>query len=178
MIYSFQGIRDLLSSGELGISPLNEHSIGPSSIDLRLGNNYLVYRSGQEIVIGESEAEFDVLPIPDKGLKLLPGEFVLASTLERVKLGASIQGFIDTKGDVARAGVQVHSCDGHIDPGSDHTITLEISNRNSIPVTLKPGVYVCQLFVHALERPTSRPYSGKYHGQDLPTAYRTKKAGS
>ena len=105
---------------------------------------------------------------------LSPGEFILGTTIEEVSISAKFAGRIETKGSIARAGIQVHNSDGHIDPGFRGHITLEITNmQRNTSIKLIPGIYVCQLFVYQLSSPTDRPYKGKYFGQDKPTPFRS-----
>lgn len=171
MILADWQLRELIKTGELGVDPFDEAAVGPTSIDLRLGRTIVVYKS-EVIDLGRSDPQTEEIEIDEVlGFRLEPGGFVLAHTLERIRMPNGYQGFIETKGDIARAGVQVHNGDGHVDPGSDHTITLEVTNFNTIPVILRPGIWFCQIFVHQLSAPCERPYGGKYLGQSKPTAY-------
>ena len=164
-------LRDLVASGELGLDPFVDAAVGPTSIDLRLGRTVVVYRS-KVIELGRDDPETEEFEIDaESGFRMAPGAFLLASTLERVRMPNGYQGFIETKGDIARAGIQVHNGDGHVDPGSDHTVTLEVTNLNSVSVVLRPHIWFCQIFIHRLSAPCERPYSGKYLGQSKPTAY-------
>ena len=171
MILPDHALRSLIESGTLIIDPYESSSIGPTSIDLRVGGTIVVY-SSTRIDLGRMTP--DVVKIdmdPESGYELPPSGFVLARTLERIQMPNGFQGFIETKGDIARAGLQVHNGDGHVDPGSNHTITLEITNLNTIPVVLRPGIWICQLFVHELSGLCERPYAGKYLGQSDPSSY-------
>lgn len=172
MILCDRDLTRALADGAIGVDPLQESQIGPTSIDLRLAPVLLRYEATR-IELGRTHPatrEFEINA--EDGYCLNPGDFVLGCTFERIRLANGYQGFIETKGDVARAGLQVHNCDGHVDPGSDHCITLEISNQNVIPVVLYPMVLVCQIFVHTTSGPCNKVYAGKYHGYKKPTGYR------
>nr|BBH94448.1 dCTP deaminase [Thermogemmatispora argillosa] len=172
MILSDRDLKALLAAGLLVIEPWEERQLGPTSIDLRLGARLVKYR-GSRLELGKEPPAIEEIKIdPQQGYELRPGEFILGCTLERIRIPNGYQGFIETKGDIARAGLQVHNGDGHIDPGSDHVLTLEITNLNSIPVVLYPGLFICQLFIHQLSSPCLREYRGKYFGQQGPTIYR------
>jgi dCTP deaminase len=172
MILCDRDIRKALATKTIEIDPMLDSQIGPTSIDLRLGALLLRYTT-ERIELGRTHPETTEVEIcPQNGYCLGPGEFVLGCTLERVHLSNGYQGFIETKGDVARAGLQVHNCDGHVDPGSNHHITLEISNQNVVPVVLYPAVLICQIFIHTLSGPCDKVYQGKYFGQSKPTTYR------
>jgi len=105
------------------------------------------------------------------GYCLNPNEFVLGCTKEKIYIPNGYQGFIETKGNVARAGIQIHNADGHVDPGSDHVVTLEIKNNNTIPIVLFPNILICQLYIHKLTSECEKIYNGKYWGQTKPTKY-------
>jgi dCTP deaminase len=156
----------------LGIEPFDESQVGPSSIDLHLGTTLVKYTESV-IELGKSSPLFNEISIdPEKGYVLKPNELVLGCTMERVRMPNGYQGFVETKGDIARAGIQVHNMNGHVDPGSDHIITLEISNNNSIPIVLYPRIRFCQLYVHTLSGQCEKLYHGKYFGQTKPSTYK------
>ena len=71
---------------------------------------------------------------------------------------------------LGRLGLIVHATAGFVDPGFSGTLTLEITNFNSVPIVLRPGLPVAQLSLMALDRPAERPYGhpelgSHYHGQ-------------
>ncbi|MEP6693919.1 MAG: dCTP deaminase, partial [Chloroflexota bacterium] len=66
---------------------------------------------------------------------------------------------------------------GFIDPAWDGHITLELSNVNTIPITLYPGMRIGQLSFFPLSSPAERPYGSpelgsSYQGQIGPTPSR------
>lgn len=173
MILSDRDLKILLNSKILEIQPMDLSQIGPTSIDLRLGSTLVKYGCDR-IELGKPIAKSEEIEIemnPNKGYTLIPGDFVLGCTLEKVLMPNGYMGFIETKGNIARAGIQVHNVDGHIDPGTNHNITLEIKNNNSIPIVLYPKIFICQIFVHCLSSLCEKPYNGKYLGQKKPTVY-------
>lgn len=92
---------------------------------------------------------------------------------ESIYIPEGYQGSIETKGNIARAGIQIHNGDGHIDPGFYGNITLEISNmhRKNISVQLFSDIYICQLFIHKLSSPGDSLYEGRYSNHTRPTIY-------
>jgi dCTP deaminase len=172
MLLSSTDLHQRLSTGSLGVAPLAEDAIGPASIDLHLSPVLRRY-SAQVIELGRTVPDYEELLIPDTGFDLPPGDFVLGMTLERVQIPTDLHGTIETKGDIARAGLRVHANDGHVDAGTDGHITLEIINQHhrDVIVRLRPGVAICQLFLSVLSSETDRPYRGKYSHQRVPTTY-------
>ena len=161
-----------LAEGDLVIDPLADGAIGPASIDLRLAPVLRRYRP-QTIELGASVPDYEEIAVPAAGFDLEPGEFVLGMTLEHVRIPRDLHGILETKGDVARAGIRIHANDGHVDAGTDGHITLEIFNqhRRAVTVRLHAGVRVCQIYLSTLSSSTDRPYHGKYAHQRTPTTY-------
>src|SRR2546428_180756 len=66
-----------------------------------------------------------------------------------------------------------------IDPAWDGHITLELSNVNTLPITLYPGMRIGQLSFFPLSSAAERPYGSpelgsSYQGQTGPTPSRYK----
>ena len=179
-LLSDHDIKKLIEEGKLQIDPYDPGSINPISIDLRLGSVLVQYPS-QTIKIGKNKPLSCEQDITGSTYILHPGEFILGTTKERVCIPNGYLGVIETKGDIARAGIQVnnsakiqvHNNDGHIDPGFCGHITLEIKNMNSneVCVELVPDVLICQLFIGKLSSLCDSPYNGKYLNQIKPTTY-------
>ncbi len=171
MVLSDRDLLKLIENGDLKITDFDIKQLGPTSIDLRL-NPHIVKYSCEKVDLCKSEFITNDIIIDENGYELLPSEFIVASTYEKVTIPNGYQAFIETRGCIARAGLQVHNADGHIDPGSDHVITLEIVNNNNIPVIIYPNMYICQIFILKLTSECDKPYSGKYLGQTTPTIYK------
>jgi deoxycytidine triphosphate deaminase len=79
--------------------------------------------------------------------------------------------FIPThNSSLGRLGLIVHATAGFVDPGFRGSLTLEITNFNSVPIVLRPDLPIAQLSFMALDRPAERPYGhpdlgSHYHGQ-------------
>ena len=163
MYLSNVDILKALDEGELTISPFNESLLGPTSIDLRLSKHIAIYEEGIIKINKECPALIHK-EIPNSGYTIQPGGFVLGATIEHVQISNGFQAFVETRGNAARAGLQVHNADSHIDPGTNHHITLEIKNQNTIPITIYSGISICQLYIAMLATPTSQPYCECEHG--------------
>ena len=170
MVLSDKSLKELLSRNDLVITPYSEDQLGPTSIDLHLGHSIVKYTCAS-VDLKQNQNSYTSFQIPSEGYAIQPGEFILASTYEKVTIPNGYQGFVETRGSIARAGLQVHNTDGHIDPGSDHVITLEIVNNNNIPVIIYSGISICQIFLIKLTTLCDKVYCGKYLGQTVLTTY-------
>ena len=124
MILSDKTIRSLLLSGELGISPIDDIQIQPASVDVRLGNSFSVLESGSNAVL-KMDSPIQYRSIVDETFLLLPGQFVLASTMEYFRLPDNITAFVEGRSSIGRLGLFIENA-GWVDPGFEGEITLEL----------------------------------------------------
>ena len=94
---------------------------------------------------------------------VMPGMFILASTVERFKMPGDLVGIVHDKSSWARRGIAVQNT--VIEPGWQGWLTLEISNHSVHSVSLKRGMPIAQIMFHRLDEPTVMPYKGKYDQQ-------------
>jgi dCTP deaminase len=168
-------IRELIESGRIVIDPFDPSMIQPASVDIRLGNSFRVFHNHriQSIDLGDPPrdlTEHVEIDVADGTFVIHPGEFVLGTTQEYVEIPEDIVCRIEGKSSIGRLGLVVHATAGFVDPGFQGTLTLEIANFNSVPIVLRPGLFICQLSFMALDRAAERPYGhpelgSHYHGQ-------------
>ena len=182
MLLSDRDLRQAISSGRLGLSPYDETMLQPASIDVRLDRAFLVFESHRAAHIDPAAEQPDltrlVEPAEGEPFVLHPGEFVLASTYERVRLPDDLAARLEGKSSLGRLGLITHSTAGFIDPGFDGHVTLELSNLATLPLLLWPGMKVGQLCVFQMTGAAEFPYGSvergsRYQGQRGPTASRS-----
>jgi len=163
MILSDRTIRQMLREGSLQISPLDEQQIQPASVDVRLGDTFsIVEDSSSGIITMESEIRYKTIQA-DTYL-LLPGQFVLATTMEYFVLPDDLTAFVEGRSSLGRMGLFIQNA-GWVDPGFRGEITLELYNANRCAIELKAGRRVGQLVFAKMDQPAENPYRGKYQGQ-------------
>jgi dCTP deaminase len=163
-------IQGLMETGQIRISPAPDaKAFQPASVDLRLGYSFLGVQNMNPINVRHPDpSQWKRVDVPmGQFVMLAPGEFVLGSTIEHVKLGSRVAAQIADKSTLARCGIQLYMGAGFVDPGFDGTLTLEIKNNSITPVQIYPGDYVCQIIFNALSS-DAELYKGKYAGQDVP----------
>jgi dCTP deaminase len=89
---------------------------------------------------------------------LHPNRFVLASTLEWIRLPSSCAAFVVGKSSLGRRGIIIETAAG-VHPGFSGCLTLEIANIGEIPVKLVAGMMIGQLFVQGVEGAASVTHS-------------------
>ncbi len=138
----------------------------PSSVDLRLGNLFTKYQARDQRVVDTRQGvpPEQVTALSADSVVLYPGDFMLAHTVERVRIPPNLVGVVDGRSSLGRLGVMVHVTAGYIDSGFEGQITLELFNVGSLGVKLWAGDRVCQIRFHKMSNPAKKPYAGKYQG--------------
>ena len=164
MIVSDYTIRELLESGEMIVTPLEDYQIQPASIDLRLGKHFLkVDENAEDSITLDSKIKY--IEIEKDEIVIPPNSFLLATTMEYVKLPDNVTAFVEGRSSIGRIGLFIQNA-GWVDPGFEGTITLELYNSNRLPIRLKSGRRICQIVFAMMDRRAMRPYNGKYQGQE------------
>ncbi len=165
MILSDKTIKELISKNELVIDPLNENSIQPASVDCRIGSHYLVIDDNQiESGILSFDKEIKYREINSESIIIPPHSFLLATTMEYIKLPNGYSAFVEGRSSIGRMGLFIQNA-GWVDSGFEGRITLELYNANSLPIRLDSGRRVCQLVFCKMDQKSDMPYKGKYQGQ-------------
>ena len=177
MILSDQTIREELASGRIGIDPLEEGCIQPSSVDLHVDRLFRVFRNHnlRAIDVKEDQEELTELVAisEDDVLMLHPGEFILGSTVERVRLPNDLVGRLEGKSSLGRLGLLIHSTAGFVDAGWDGHLTLELSNVANLPITLYPGMKIGQISFLRMTTPAAIPVRVRRARLEIPASTRT-----
>jgi len=173
MILSDKRLRRLLKNGDIVVEPIEENQIQPSSIDLRLGNEFLIYTlEGGIIDVTDNNIDKHLKRIEvgfEEGFIIQPKQFVLATTIEYIELPNYITAFVEGRSSLGRLGLFIENA-GWVDAGFKGNITLEFFNANLKPLKIYPGMRICQLVFSEMKEPAERGYMGKYLGQRGTTA--------
>jgi dCTP deaminase len=169
-----------LAEGRIEIDPYDPSLLQPSSVDVRVDRFFRVFHNSRYPFIDvkvEQEELTELVEVTDRAFILHPGEFVLGSTLERVRLPDDVVARLDGKSSLGRLGLLIHSTAGFIDPGWDGHVTLELSNVANLPITIYPGMKIGQISFMQMTEPAATPYGAsklgsKYKGQEGPTPSR------
>ena len=177
MILSDVSIRKELAEGRIEIDPLADGAIQPSSVDLRIDRYFRVFRNHTEGLIDvkkNMDALTEPVEIESDGVFILhPGEFVLGSTLERVRIPDDLVARLEGKSSLGRLGLLIHSTAGFVDAGWNGRLTLELSNVATLPITLYAGMKIGQISFIRMTTPAENPYGSaeagsKYQDQEGP----------
>lgn len=150
---------------------------GAASVDLRLGTWFVSPRATKTAIldIGDSEtggrSEEQLMKtryVPFGGYFVLhPRSFVLGVTLEWIKLPRDLTGYVVGKSSWGRRGLIIETAMG-VHPSFSGCLTLELANVGELPIAVRPGMLICQLFLHGTTTATSNAERSKYVGFGRP----------
>lgn len=181
MILSDRSIREEIEAGRIVIDPFDAACVQPSSVDLKLGDFFRVFRNHTAEVIDVKENQEDLTELVQVAAGdcfiLHPGEFVLGSTHEAVGVPPDLVGQLNGKSSLGRLGLLIHSTAGWLDPGFLGHVTLELSNVANLPIRLYPRMKIGQVSFMRMTTAADRPYGSegagsKYQHQRGPTPSR------
>jgi dCTP deaminase len=181
VVLSDRTIRRLLDEGRIAIDPFEDALVQPSSVDVRVDRYFRVFHNARYAFIDVKERQEELTELVEVDEEtpfiLHPGEFVLGSTLERIRLPDDLVARLEGKSSLGRLGLLIHSTAGFIDPGWDGHVTLELSNVANLPITIYHGMKIGQLSFVQMTEPAETPYGAdalgsKYQGQRGPTPSR------
>lgn len=170
MILSDKTIIRMLRENTLKISPITPEQIQPASVDIRLGNTFGIVEDTITGVI-DLDSRVDYKTIETDTYVLLPGQFVLATTMEYFELPDDLTAFVEGRSSLGRMGLFIQNA-GWVDPGFKGEITLELFNANRCAIKLTSGRRLGQLVFARMDEPAMKPYCGKYQGQTGATGSR------
>lgn len=174
MILSDLTITREVRDGNIVITPFNEEKLNPNSIDLTLGAIGKVYKkftyvndntplkSGRIPIVLDVKAHnpTEEIIIPEKGIVIYPGRIHLFPCNEWIAIyGRDICCSVQGKSSLARLGLDIHVCGGHIDTGFRGSLVLEM--RVEEPLRIYPNIDICQLKFERVDQPVGTTYDEK-----------------
>lgn len=163
MILSDGTLLRMMEEGTLSISPLTREQVQPASVDIRLGDTFSVVEDTSGGVVSMVQ-EIRYKQLRADRYLLLPGQFVLATSVEYVTLPDDVTAFVEGRSSLGRMGLFIQNA-GWVDPGFSGEITLELFNANRCAIELQAGRRVGQLVFARMDASALHPYRGKYQGQ-------------
>jgi len=168
MILCDTEIQDLIRNEAL-VQNYDEELINPASLDLRLG----------ELIMLESVESHQMIPLSLKGYssahpyELVPGQFILAQTIETFNMPEDIAGLFFLKSSRAREGYEnLHARSA--DPGwHGSSLTLELKNARQLqPLPIYPGLKIGQMVFFRMSQRPALSYAevGHYNNDKLVAA--------
>lgn len=134
------------------IDPRKEESIGPASMDIEVGDAYIIPGSNESF------------KIPEEGIKVKPKQAVVLYTRQRFKLPYNIFGVVTGKGKYIFKGCFLST--GKIDPGFEGCLKIGFFNGGCLRITLKPNDVFATVFFLNTDMTISAPLKNYQNGLD------------
>src|SRR3989339_1135012 len=170
MILTRNAILERIHKNELVFEPgLDKFQLQPHAIDLRLGYKFLIPKNWVMTERGRvalkvsiedtdihSEQFEEIILKPGQYFDLLPNEFVIGTSLERIEMNApDLMAILFPRTSTNRRGINL-SLSGIIDTGYNGTLIFPMKNEAGDQVLrLFPGERICQVIFEELKRPLS-----------------------
>ncbi len=142
--------------------PLDQFQLQPDSVDLRLGTTFYIPEIAQVTDAGREGIRADYIDVasnpeyfkmvklkPGQFFEILPGEFIIISTLEKITMRTGDYGaMLYPRSSVLRRGLLIEG--GVVDACYDGYLTIPTLNSSKHIIRLYPGERFCHLVFHTL----------------------------
>lgn len=178
MILTRKDILERMEKGDIRLTPeVDQFQLQPHAIDLRLGYKFLIPRNWTldekgrraiKVSIEDREThkeQFDEIQLqPGQFFELLPNEFIIGTSLERIELNApDLMAILFPRTSTNRRGINL-SLSGIIDTGYKGNLIFPMQNEAGDQVLrVYPGERVCQITLQELKTPLT-PEEAALHG--------------
>jgi len=149
-LLSDKAIMERIKTGSITIENFDEKQLAPASYNLRLGEE--AFKSSPQGKIS----------IKERGLLVIePGQFVIFTTLESIKLSKQLAGHIGVRSYYTRKGL-VPLLGPQLDPGYRGKPSINVFNVGTRDVVIPYGEPVCTVEFYELPIEAEKPYTGPY----------------
>jgi dCTP deaminase len=175
MVLSRNEIEVEIAAGRLKFDPPVSSQIGPSSVDLMLGDELLVLpKPGEDEgpIVEPAKPGFQVMPmlrergrprlLIDEPYTINSGELILGWTREHITLPTSIAARVEGKSSLARLGLSAHITAPTVMAGYQGTLCLEMYNCGPFRIQLVAGMEIAQLILERVPLPPTEGYKGQF----------------
>lgn len=147
---------------------IESDGVQPSSLDLRVGKDFLIpeptFNDGGFVECNSFDRKPNYRRVTGDCFVLHPKRFVLATTMEYIKLPDDLTAFVEGRSSIGRLGLFVQNA-GWVDAGFEGEITLELFNASDIPIRINSGTRIAQLVFCRMVGYAEYSYNGKYQKQ-------------
>lgn len=171
MILTRRDILERLEKKELQFIPsVDRFQLQPHAVDLRLGHRFLIPKNAIQTAHGRhalkvsieddsyhAEQYDEILLKPGEYFDLLPNEFVIGTSLERIEMNApDLMAILFPRTSTNRRGINL-SLSGIIDTGYAGNLIFPMKNETADQVLrIYPGERICQVIFEELKRPLTK----------------------
>ncbi len=176
MIISPKQLLKLVKSKKLveGLSERELTNPEGAGFDLRLGE---VYKISGKAFLGEIHRQTpDITSVAvfgkQKSIKIKPGDFFLAKTIEKINLPLNLSAVILPRTTTFRSGLFLRT--GPVQPGYEGELTFGLKNEGPITVEIEMGARFAHILFHEIKGVGSK-YRGQWQGGRVSATKREKQ---
>ncbi len=165
MILGDRDLKYYIEKRRIVVEPFDPEIVRENGIDLRIGGQIArLRRTGKVLDTANPPEDLSEFYVVEEGESFIiyPGERVLLTTLEYLKLPEDIMAFVELRSSFARTGLTMPPT--IIDAGFEGNVTLEI-HGSSFPIKIYRGQRFAHVIFARTLSPVERPYRGRYQGQ-------------
>lgn len=169
MYLSDISIQEYLHNGLIEVTPkLKKKDIRPAGIRIHLSNKILIPHPGYLDLSKPGKLEYSTVDLTKDEFILKPNDFILASSVEKIKVAKNIITFLDGRSTIARLGITIHITAGVVDGNHSEAraITLEIKNLGVHSIRLRENDPVGLVMFALLTSDINQPSQSQYAGQE------------
>ncbi len=158
----------MLESQSLVISPqVKDQDIRPNGVRVRLNSTLIQYADQVVDPMKDQEIKYQEISLITQQYALLPGAFILGSTVELIKTPRDIVGLLDGRSTLARLGLMIHMTASVTDSlyEEPRSIVLEIYNASNMTIILSNNMPIGSLLFVKVDQPVHQKTQNQYHGQ-------------
>lgn len=167
---SDEDIKRVIASKELIIEPFDASYLRGAGLTLHLDKSLLKPKPGKVVDVknGIYPDYEEITLTEDAPYPLVPNEFILGATYQKVSVGNSLGFFIEGRSTLARVGLTIVQTAMLVYPGhKDRRVTLELANHGPNTILLYPKMKIARVALFELKNPATKVYDdeGKYRHQ-------------
>jgi len=173
MILSDLGIKELVRQGILKVEPYDEGWVDSCSLTLRLAPLVIINKasdkldtylfSTQDRYIEKVFSKLHRVDFSNESpFEISPGQTVYGCTYEKIVMPKFLLGRVCQKWSLTQYGLVVTSQSGLLQPNSEGSVRLSLTNLSPVKIALYPWVPICQVVFEEIKESVETPYnSGK-----------------
>ncbi|MDD2656131.1 MAG: 2'-deoxycytidine 5'-triphosphate deaminase [Patescibacteria group bacterium] len=157
---------------------LDAFQMQPAAVDIRLGWSFYIPKTwkfdekGRSAVVADYfdtdnlSENYQLIKLkPGQYFEILPGESIVASTLEKISINTGlIMGILYPRSSSSRRGLSIES--GVIDPFYSGNLIIPMVNNTHHALKIYPGERICQIVFYNLKQEISKEDAAKHGLQD------------
>jgi dCTP deaminase len=168
-------LQQAIAQGEISFEPnLDNFQMQPAAVDLRIGWSFYIPHASRINENGRVQVRADYMDHaqipenyqliklrPGQYFELMPGESIVASTLEKININTGkLMALLNPRSSCSRRGLSIES--GVIDPYYNGSLIIPLCNTSNHSIKIYPGERLCQILFLELKEELQKEEASKH----------------